>query len=443
MKFKTTWILFAVLAAIAAYFFLVEEKRRKADERERLQSRIMLPYEASEVERIVLFNPMGDRIEMKRTDTGWSIIAPVRTNGAATTIELLLKQTVPGQILERITDVAHMADFGLAEPFATVILFPTGKPLPDTIHIGDKTPTSSRCYVRLGDSDTILVTRDMTYNVMNKSLYHLRDKFFIDLDTETVTDIHIKTGPEVIHLRKDGRYWWFTDQGVRADRMKIEPYLTRLSESLIQEFITEGTEDLGRYDLDDPERVLTISTPSDEYRIAFGNHPDHSIFVLRNGLDNVVVLTEDLSYIFDLGRRELRAENLCFFDPFGVHMIRYEWSGAEIVLEAAGNDWSFGGDESIVIRRYQIITLLRTLEALPFETILTEPLDEGDERLEEPLVRMDLFDEAGERIDRITIAEEDDSHYIGASLTANAIGRLRGETLTDLLRMLDSFAAAR
>jgi hypothetical protein len=443
VKFKTTWILFAVCAAIAAYFFLVEERQRKTDERERLMSSRMFSYEASDVDRIVLFNPMGDRIEMERTETGWSIIAPVRTNGAATTIELLLKQTVPGQILERITDAAHMADFGLTEPFATVILYPTGSPLPDTIYIGDKTPTSTHCYVRLGSSDTILVTRDMTYNVMNKSLYHLRDKFFIDLDTETVTDLHIKAGPEDICLRRDGRYWWFAGKDVHADRMKIEPYLTRVAEALVQEFITEGTEDAGRFDLDDPERVLTITTPSDEYRIAFGNPPDNSIFVLRSGLDNVVVLTDDLSDIFDLGREGLRAMNLCFFDPYGVRKIRYGWRDAEIVLESAGNDWRFGGNESIMVRRYQVVSLLRILEVQPFETILAEPLDEGDGRLEGPLFTMELFDEAGERIDRITISEEDASHYIGASLTANALGRMSGETLSDLFRMLDSFATAR
>ena len=96
MRFKSTWILAALLLLIAAYYFLFEQRRQEAGERESRMSRRLLPYDKSEIDRFVLINPQGDRIEIEKSDTGWEIVSPVVTDASRSTIDAILIQLLPG-----------------------------------------------------------------------------------------------------------------------------------------------------------------------------------------------------------------------------------------------------------------------------------------------------------------------------------------------------------
>jgi hypothetical protein len=98
MKFKAaTWIMLATLVAIAAYFFLVDEKGRKTREREHLSGRKLFSYTRAEVERFVLINPQGERIEAARNGSDWRIVSPVEAPGDQPEIASFLDQVVPGR----------------------------------------------------------------------------------------------------------------------------------------------------------------------------------------------------------------------------------------------------------------------------------------------------------------------------------------------------------
>ncbi|MCK4350742.1 MAG: hypothetical protein KAX13_07780, partial [Candidatus Krumholzibacteria bacterium] len=71
MRFKSTWVLLAVLILIAAYYFLLDEKTRVTRDLERYDSKKVLPYGRNEIDRFVLVNPYGNRIELEREGTEW------------------------------------------------------------------------------------------------------------------------------------------------------------------------------------------------------------------------------------------------------------------------------------------------------------------------------------------------------------------------------------
>ena len=443
MRFKTTWILFAVLVAVAAYFYLIDERRRVAGEHEKRTARKIFPYGPAEVERIILNNPAGVTIEMAREDEGWAITAPVRTAGSAPTINLLLQQTVPGQIMDRIIDIDDLEDFGLARPFASVILFNPHLSRTDTIFIGDKTPTSARCYVRVGSSDTVLVSRELTRNVMNKTVYHLRDKNFIYLRPDAVSNMRILNGRSEISIDNETGVWRFTSTGKRADYMKIEQYLARLSRALVQEFVTEATTELASYGLDRPERRLVLATPGDTITISFGNEPNHGFHVLRSGLDNVVVLTESFLDIFQYGADDLRAMNLSFTEPKNIGGIEFDWGGWNLLLQAGTDGWKIAGEDSLPVSPKTVTTLLTLLSTATFETILEERFHEPEAGARSSALYIELYSRTGEPLDLVTLEAADGNGDIGGSRSACATGRLPGGIRLELLRIIDRIAALR
>jgi hypothetical protein len=221
MRFKSTWVLLAVLILIAAYYFLLDEKTRVTRDLKRHDSKKMLPYGRNEIDRFVLVNPYGDRIELEREGTEWVIVSPVRTDAAQSTIDAMLTQLLPGHKLETFGGVTDFPLYGLEDPYATLIFHPAEGDRPDTLFVGDKTPTSNSCYVRIGVSDTVLIVREMTHNVVNKNLYHLRDKNFFYIPSSTIDLFKIVEGGDSRTLSRMAAGWRMSESGIWAEDLTV------------------------------------------------------------------------------------------------------------------------------------------------------------------------------------------------------------------------------
>jgi hypothetical protein len=433
MKFKaTTWILLAALAAVAAYFFLIDERGQRAAEQARRESRKLFPYTSADVERFVLINPQGDRIEVERGDSGWKITAPVEAPGDQPAIGSFIDQVVPGRRGIELADAPNLADYGLQKPFATLIIYHRGAAAPDTLFVGDKTPTSSNSYVRLGSSTSIFISSELTHNVMNRNLFHLRDKNFLPPGGGSISALAIRSGRQTLRLKKEGAYWWLETPHVRADRVKIESYLSRLTDAVIHEFVGENTRELGRYGLKNPAEELTLNRGSETMTISFGKKEDNLVNVVRTGLDKVILIEGSFLEAFTWTRESLRAMNLAFFSQDSVKTISYETPDSSAVFKRTKTKWSTASGDTLSIKWFEVNALLRKLDSVKFERIITEPFPGDDPRLQPFLVRLTLENARGAVLDRITIAQGEKGIEIGASVSANALGALAPGTAGDL-----------
>ena len=102
MRFKTTWILLAVLVAVIAYFIFIDDRQRSLSDDERESSPTLFPYGPADVERLILINPDGDTIDMERSNEDWRITKPVVTPGSKSTIESILLQALDGQYIQEL-----------------------------------------------------------------------------------------------------------------------------------------------------------------------------------------------------------------------------------------------------------------------------------------------------------------------------------------------------
>src|SRR5512136_1526617 len=108
-----TWILIAALAAVAAYFFLVDEKHRAAKEHEARTSAKIFPYTRDDVERFIIVNPKGERIEIANQKGLWTIVSPIEAPGDQPGIQSFLDQVVPGHRVTELPNVSNLGDYGL------------------------------------------------------------------------------------------------------------------------------------------------------------------------------------------------------------------------------------------------------------------------------------------------------------------------------------------
>lgn len=436
MKFRSTWILVAVLAIVASYFFLVEERNKKKEARRKTETRNVLPYGRDEVEKIVLINPQKDRIVMERDGEGWTITHPTRTKGSTPTIDAFLMQIVPGLKLEEFFDIEDLGAFGFDDPFATVILTAGGSEHPDTMYIGDKTPTSAKCYIRIGSSRDVVITRELTHNAMNKTLYHLRDKNLLDVGIGAIDRLTIRNGGSRITLIKRESEWRIDDSPYRADRLTIEQYLNSLTSAIIREFTREDLGERGSFGLASPIRELVLGVDGDEITISFGTIEDNMVYVIRGGIEKVLRVEANLLSIFYVDEGMLRSRDLTSFDINDVKTIRAETGDTLIVMVREGHIWRAPGSEHVTIAQHVVKRLLNELRFIRYEELFDAASAPPEIQDDATAITITLEDESGGEIDLIMIGRAVAGYEIGSSASAKAIGRLPEGTGTRISRLL-------
>ena len=435
MRFKSTWVLLAVLILIGAYFFLVDEKIRVTRDRERHDSKNMLPYGRTEIDRFVLVNPYGDRIELEREGTEWVIVSPVRTDAAQSTIYALLTQLLPGHKSEMFVGVTDFQLYGLEDPYATLIFHPAESDRPDTLFVGDITPTSTSCYVRIGVSDTVLIVYEITHDVVNKNLYHLRDKNFFYIPSSTIDSFEIVEGGDSRMLSRMATGWRMNESGIWAEDIIVESYLTDLTLAIIRGFAREDMDSLGAYGLDPPRGEISIFQADEKIRISFGIRKEDQVYATRTGIDRVLLLEGKLLAALDWSLDDIRSRNLSFFEPADVTEIICEFPGRSITLQRESTGWSASG---IPVELEKPLNILRMIKNARFESF-TGRLDDSLSGFEGPFsLRITLNGSGEEQIDTITFYSTTSGSTEVSSSSAGMRGNIASGKLMEIKRFLDS-----
>ncbi len=430
MKFKTTFILIVVLAMIAAYYFLVDQQKLKKAQEDKLASGKFLPYGADEIDSAEFHNPFGEVIKWERSIEGWLITSPVTTRGSSTTIDYILSQIVPGQKKNEFDPGGIFADYGLENPYAAIILFNRNQSRTDTIYFGDKTPVTHQCYVRHGSSPDITVTIDLTRDLVRKTLFQLRDKLFLNLDSDSITAISIHgDGINLIVENRSGT-WLIANTRIGVDKSLIVPYLTSITEAIIHEFAAEDTLSQKDFGIGTPDRHIVIFTPVDSIRIDFGNDANKLVNVKRSGLNKIVMLESKYLRIFDWTQKDVMIMNLAFFIPGEVAEFHYDTPDTSVVLKLEGENWIVSKDPGLKINRRELQYLLMILRGLSFEQILKDTVS-----LHEYSSRMILKDASGDTLDVITVFGAAPGDHIVKSMSSGATGII-GKNTYDLLHRI-------
>ena len=436
MRARTTWILLFLLVLAAAWFYGIEEPRRR--ERESApSSRTILPYGPNEVARLVFVNPEGDTIVARRSGDEWIITSPVVTPGQKSMFDLVLRQIVPGSKLEEFDDVADFSAYGLDDPHATAIIHNDERMRVDTVRVGDRTPTGPRAYARLNSEPRVIIARDLMYNTMRKNLFHLRDKNFTHISPQSVTGLTVRDGERRLSFSREPLSWWRTGPRYPVRILWMDAYVATLVEAIIRSFDAESTDSLERFGLLHPERRIFLDTGERIVAVDIGRVTGETVYVRRDGLDKVISLrTNDILDIFEIDPAELRARDLAFFDPRGVAALRWSSPDTSLALLRRNGEWieASGGEP---VRGAAVTALLDELRRLRFDGFLDEPFERGSASIEGIVVEIVLEDEAGEVVDRIVVAAPPADHEIGGSLSSGSLGRLPALTSARLNRRFE------
>jgi hypothetical protein len=300
VKFRLTLIyLLAAMALVAFYMYETHKETKEKSVKE--EAKLLVPFKPDQLDSIILQRDK-ESIELEKgRDAGsraWEIVSPLHASTDAFALSGLTRKLSELKFERLITENAKdLAEFGLDKP-ALIITYRAGKH-EGMISLGSKSPISYGFYVTTGEGKKVYLIAGLDKQELDKSLFDLRDKKLLTLETDKVNRVIIERGTtKWILNRKDDRWLLEGDESPKIDREKVEAFVRPIVWAEALSFEKEDAVDLKPYGLNTPSARVVLSDGSRTEELIFGQvangKREDSIYAMVRGKRQIVTVRKRL-----------------------------------------------------------------------------------------------------------------------------------------------------
>jgi hypothetical protein len=336
--------LLAILLALGAYLYFVESKRTPGDEAEKKDK--VFAVEPDKIDEVSIKSESGDRTTLKKSGTGWQIVAPAQAqadaaeiSGIATNLSTLEQQRVIDE------NPATLAEFGLSEPRIEVGFKSGGQD--HKLLIGSKTPTGADLYAKTASQPKVFLIASYLDSTFNRTTFDLRDKTALKFDRDGADTLEIATSDRSLKFgRKDG-HWQLTQPAVnRSDAPAIEGVLARLNGLQMKTLAAADPQDLKQYGLERPAATVRVGSGSSLATLLVGS-PAEEGNVYAKDASRPAVFTVEAALLDELKKDagEYRQKDLFDARAFNTTRVEVARAGQTFAFEKTTSKDKNGKDE--------------------------------------------------------------------------------------------------
>jgi hypothetical protein len=312
VKFRSTLIyLLAAMALVAFYTYETHKETKEKSVKE--EATLLVPFKPDQLDSIILQRDK-ESIELEKgsdADSGaWEIVSPLHASTDAFALSGLTRKLSELKFERIITENANdLAEFGLNKP-GLIITYKAGKH-EGMISLGSKSPISNGVYATTGAGKKVYLIAGLDKQELDKSLFDLRDKKLLTLETDEVNRVIIESRTTKLILnRKDHRWFLEGDKNLKIDREKVEAFVRPIVWAEAQSFEKEEAVDLKPYGLDTPSARVVLSDGSRTEELIFGQlangKREKSIFAMVRGKRQIVTVRKKLLESLPTGKEQIR-----------------------------------------------------------------------------------------------------------------------------------------
>ena len=283
MRLRNTLLLALLFAALGGYVYFVELQRDPVGD----ETAPLLSFEKGAVTQIELEHP-GRRVVLRRQDGRWRMLEPLAASADERAVENLLDAVHESRISRTLEDPGDLTTYALDVPSATVRVH-SGTDDVATIKVGKKTPVGTSAYVQRDGEESVLLTDAALVSRIDLDSTALRDKTILAFELERVESVQIRNPQGAFTLEKPDSAWRIASPVEHdADGTAVGNFLSTLQSMRATEFYDDAGEQLQRYGLAEPARVIVLGMKDDrELELRVGNERDGKLR-LQTGADETV-----------------------------------------------------------------------------------------------------------------------------------------------------------
>ena len=363
---------------------------------EEFRDRRLTELSSAQVSRVVLKTPAGE-IELKKIDTQWEILKPLRARADDQKVNDLISQVTSARIAQFVADDrGDLRPYGLAEPRGSITLFDQEQKKDQKVEIGESIKVAGReekgqtlqigaipekeneqVYVRFAPRGSVYTLPKKLEEILNTKPADLRDNHLVRIDTNILDRITIDAPgtTKTILARKDGNWTITSRNNAPADSGAVRRMIDAVQNERVTRFVEDVASNLPKYGLDKPQLQLTFSSFASENTAESkaGEQPFATIAFGKDEGDNVYARVSDEPFVVAVRRGlldqispdPLRWQELSIFKfkPEQIHSVS-PTTDKELSLERDQNNqwhWLKGNG---AINQANLQSLLTTLSNL-------------------------------------------------------------------------------
>ncbi len=388
MKPRTTWILLSLVVFVGALVIL-DHYRGTSTEEAQEKSKHILDIQSGDVTRLELIRT-NQTIVLEKTGDTWNILKPLSVRADDSAVNSVLSalefaernRTLSGRELAGM----NPADFGLDPPQVEVTL--QTKKGAVTLLVGGESATRDALYVQIQGRKEVDVTPKDLLQRLNTGLDSLRSHVAMDITPSAATRLELKSVERVIELAKSAgatnaepRWAIVRPFTARADQRKVSDLLTELGALRVQDFVSDDPKDTHTYQLDEPEREITLWTGDAGKTLLIGHaltNDAAKVYAKLKGTDSIFTVAADAAKGFAAQVNDLRDPQVLAFDPTDVFGIDILQGTNNISLTRDNKGWNVALAAPVPAdaqRVEQLLTRLGTVVAKRFAADVALDLD--------------------------------------------------------------------
>lgn len=414
MRFRTTLVLFGVLALLSLGYYFLELKEVEKEAKTKLVS-----FQEEEVSSFSIRR--GEKvITLERGENGWRMSEPVEDRADEKEIIALLGNVIRAKT-ERTLDASgdSLADFGLQNPPIIFTVHLKEKETPFILEVGNTTPAGFSVYARRKGEEKILLAPDTVKTSLEKDAFAFRSKVLLSFAQEAVQAVSLRTDSLHVRLERQEKGKWRITEPVEvaADSGKVSDLLRSLTQDQIQGF-PDKPASLKMVGLDPPRGEIRLTLDGGtEATLLLGEREkkEKGVYARRSGEEQVLVLKETFLEEIPKQVADLRDRTLLALDREKVDTIELETPKGRTVLSKAEDTWGIkepeeaSADQGMINDLLWDLTTTRVKEFVDDDAKTLKPYG-----LDAPPVTVRLLDPQGKPLSTLTLARasNDEGAYV-------------------------------
>jgi hypothetical protein len=439
MKVMKTVILFLVFIALGAYVYFYEIEGGKEREKIKELEEKVFNFESDSISAVKIDGLKGS-FSFFRTDDGWQIERPVKTDGDKSSINSLLT-TLANLKKDREFSInrSDLANFGLTGQVLEVRLTDNqGKK--DLLRYGDETGIESKIFVT--KTDTVVYTVPAySKNSVDKSLFDWRDKSVVKVSRNDIRELHLKNRSGSFQFVKEGSDWYLKIPiEAKADNSNISTMLSKLETGKAKSVVSETLDTPAIYHLNKPAYVIDIFVGEGKahQQVIFSALKDNSAYGKDEGRPQVFTVDSVFLQAFDKSLMELRNKKFAEFNKDDANKIE-AWQGDSLITLVKDSSDSWFMQDTVKLKSWKMNSYLNSLTGLTAKKYIAEKVSDSKQHgLAKPQRRISVYSN-GDRIAEIVFGEANEDRVTVFSRHTQTIAEIDKSDYDTIEIKVDAF----
>lgn len=405
MKITNTIIAFALLLVLGGTFYYLQQQPQPPAPGETPKQKLF-SFQPDQVEEFSIEMPKEPVATLRRVVAGseakdteggkantattpqWEVVSPPEVGADSSQIQSFLAELPKLQHTPLKGGTSpSLAEYGL-DPPRKVFRFQAYQGQTVTLSLGNQNPAGSAKYGKLDSSPTVFLLDTLDSQVLEKTLFDLRDKRVLPIDMAQAqrlellfdapggplqTDLPMPHGRIVLTKQPHGD-WAVTEPAVRTDYNTTNYLLSTLTSAAMNSVEPEIPKSLSPYGLDSPPIRLRVTTPAGSYQLGVGHRESGGIGYYAKNSVRPQVFTIPQSVYDQLKQDVNNYRNRYLVDFQVTNARRFEILGptGEMRLDKRGEDWFRAGTPEKKMEAAKVSAFVDSLRSMRIQNYTTD-----------------------------------------------------------------------